>query len=723
MKKRKMKKDWMERRKKLKKENDKKEKELKRKMDSLSNTKGRIIFRTEYEGKGPDIPPTRVDNKLELISIQKRFQELIRKYNKFDYPFDVNDPRNVAFVEEMKKGRLDLTLKLIYQEYLLNFNEFESLRHYLLKKRNEKSSLKKLRFPILEHDIESDPKLKQIIDLLKAEDARETINAYDRDMDINAKLQKLEEGNPERFFMTNKEFFEFLGLKTKVMKQDIVHYETMKTYREVINEAEIYADPIVIVEQFCVRLFSKARKLAPLTFKPPPVKLEATNSLRVNIHIVKGYNIPVRFNSFQNDYIEHFQLEAAKLRNPLARDVYVDQNMGVSGAYSGGGGGLSQNNSFNMGMAGANLSGSFGLNPSINNTMFNPNAMVNPYNTGDYFTSNNIKLSDKIQYLAQFEKKINSFIEIRVVYYDQEKTFRTDSVEGIHPDYNQHLEFEIKPSNGKDYFTREELAKCPGVFYFTLYDQVRHDGVAGFDDEIRLQVFQNRFLGSFTIPFVTIFQNASLLDTLCKVDVPKTIFGYYSDTSDTFDVRKRFGEDINRDKKDKEKEAEIKMEQKGEVDRLAPIKKIVDPFSNTYVSLYITLDPVPNFSKNEDDDYVAGYEDSVFLINGTKWLKELKTQLKFKDRNIRLFAENFDGYSVFMPRYLKPEGEKPPDEIFDISATGSTDPKAIEVAARYVALIPFVEDSQTWSDGSNEDLPDAWCTDKEFLQLGKIILY
>lgn len=52
------------------------------------------------------------------------------------------------------------------------------------------------------------------------------------------------------------------------------------------------------------------------------------------------------------------------------------------------------------------------------------------------------------------------------------------------------------------------------------------------------------------------------------------------------------------------------------------VPRIVNPFINTYVSLYITLDPIPDFTKNDDLDYVPGFEDSIFLINGTKWLKK-----------------------------------------------------------------------------------------------------
>ena len=85
----------------------------------------------------------------------------------------------------------------------------------------------------------------------------------------------------------------------------------------------------------------------------------------------------------------------------------------------------------------------------------------------------------------------------------------------------------------KKYF----LSKCPGVFYFTLYDEIK-DEYALMDkiNNLFVENRKRRYIGSFSIPFVTVFQNASILDTICKVDIPKSVFGYYSDTTSTFNV-------------------------------------------------------------------------------------------------------------------------------------------------------------------------------------------
>ena len=107
-----------------------------------------------------------------------------------------------------------------------------------------------------------------------------------------------------------------------------------------------------------------------------------------------------------------------------------------------------------------------------------------------------------------------------------------------------------------------------------------------------------------------------------------------------------------------------------------------------------------------------GFEDSIFLINSTKWLKTQKDIFpQLSKRNFRLFAENFDGFSVFISRFLKPQ--KPPLIVFNESVESlRTDPLAIERAARFVSLIPFMDDSLGF-----DEMPECWCTDEQFLTL------
>ena len=99
------------------------------------------------------------------------------------------------------------------------------------------------------------------------------------------------------------------------------------------------------------------------------------------------------------------------------------------------------------------------------------------YYIEDAITGLNIKTAyrpDQIRGLARLSghnagRAIAARGSVKIVYYDQEGVFRTDSVDSIHPDYNHQFEYIIKPKDGAKFFTREELSKCPGLFYFTLY--------------------------------------------------------------------------------------------------------------------------------------------------------------------------------------------------------------------------------------------------------------
>lgn len=85
-------------------------------------------------------------------------------------------------------------------------------------------------------------------------------------------------------------------------------------------------------------------------------------------------------------------------------------------------------------------------------------------------------------------------------------------------------------------------------------------------------------------------------------------------------------------------------------------------------------------------------------MEGARWQRTLKAG-KGKNRVIKVFGESIMGHSVLLCRYLV--DLQPPDEIFQ----SRTDMYAIEKAARYVSLIPFIED-----DVAFKDMPDLWCT-------------
>ena len=717
--------------------NEKKEEKKKIIIVDNESIDGCILIKTEWEGRAPDLPPTKIEDKLELVNKQIEFKKLIKNYFPIDFPFDVNDPRNVASVEEMKKEKLELMLKFLYKEYLLTYYDVYSKRHELLLKRLTKKSLERTKFPILESQIEKNKEIMKILeDLQKEEKEKKLSEEEENAKKVKSALDELNK-NIKGKILTDEEYFAYQRKKIAAMKKDKIVKGTT-SFPQVISEAEIIDDPIMLFKEFFMRVFTRSRKLAPIRVKPTPVKIEKTEKIKINIHIVKGYNIPVRKSAIPQAKIDDIKLSAVTTTADVYRNIFNQNdrrqeilrnsfNMGSvlnnSAAFPNNP--HSNNQSFSVAMNQSGLGGSFmgtmGVNPNLNNQMFNPT------NPNQSFGAGGMEQTlSRIRYISTLEEnRVNSFVEVKISYYDQEGIFRTDSIESIHPDYNHQFEFDIHPKDGKKYFSREELSKCPGVFYFTLYDEIRKEySVKDKVNNIYIQENEKKYLGSFNIPFVTVFQNASILDTICKVDIPKAVFGYYSDTTSIFNIETGDEEDennIREEFQDEEKRDNPLPQMAGlgvvphfgqrQKDRNYIAKKIINPFVNSYVSLYITLEPIPSFSMNEETDYVPGFEDNPFLINATKWLQSLKEEKKFKNRTIRLFAENLDGQSVFMPRYLRPEGQKPHPQLFN-----ENDENALEKATRYVALIPFLEENQTYDYG--EEMPDCWTTDNEFLDLG-----
>ena len=464
------------------------------------------------------------------------------------------------------------------------------------------------------------------------------------------------------------------------------------------------------------------------------------------MHIVKGFNIPVRNESIPFSFREQIKSNAigqaykngqsnyqSGIMNQILKrswqqgnSVYGQQNPQQNPM-------MNNSGAFNPQLSGGHNSFLGGINPNFqdfnnaytgqpqNPSPFNP-LMMNPVQHG---MNNQIQIPQQLQafdgdivqmvdLLRNFVgKNVESFVEVKMQYYDQEIEFRTDSVDGIHPDYNSKMNFTLKPKNGQEFFSREELKECSGNFYFCLYDELRtEDKIFEKDSNTYIYKYEKKYLGSFKIPFTTLFQNGNLLETVSKVNVPQTVFGYYHDTSSIFDVLNNTEQDLRNKEGPKQESAFGNTSNRSGFKLVDDVKRIINPNVNSYISLYMTLDPVPGINKIDDSDYTPGFEDSIFLINATKWLKSVKDSNK-KDRNIRILAENFDGYSVYMPRYIRKGGQKPPEIILD-EVNNPNDEFSIEKAARFVSLIPFVEDGHSFD---YDEMPDCWCTDEQFLTL------
>ena len=109
----------------------------------------------------------------------------------------------------------------------------------------------------------------------------------------------------------------------------------------------------------------------------------------------------------------------------------------------------------------------------------------------------------------------------------------------------------------------------------------------------------------------------------------------------------------------------------------------------------ISLDPVLELPQDNALEYYIGLEKQNLLSSASEWIKSIKKG-KFEKRNIKVYGENVSGQSVLLCRFILPQ--IPPPDIYDYhSHSSKSDKFAIEKAARFVSLIPLIEDNQAFN--------------------------
>ena len=295
------------------------------------------------------------------------------------------------------------------------------------------------------------------------------------------------------------------------------------------------------------------------------------------------------------------------------------------------------------------------------------------------------KGADNRDYQRTIKKTdVQAFVEVRLVntalpdgHREKERVLCTNPADGQCPEWNQILEFDMRPAN-RSAFTQEELQTWPYVLYFTLYD--RETRVVKETRVKSIHYDENRYLGSFSIPLTTIL-SGNKFEGSVRVNRPLVLQNYrvFSDQA-------------------------ILMEA-ADIDRHAVRAEEQIP---TYLYVSINLEPLMTIPRSNEKDVYDGAELQDFLDKGTKFSKRFLTSHK-SPRYVKCFLENIEGKSVYIPRFLR--RLEPPRDIWSSSGDNK---KAIEMAARYVSLIPYKEDSALF-----RDMPDLTCTCQEFLDLGQ----
>jgi coiled-coil and C2 domain-containing protein 2A len=193
---------------------------------------------------------------------------------------------------------------------------------------------------------------------------------------------------------------------------------------------------------------------------------------------------------------------------------------------------------------------------------------------------------------------------------------------------------------------------------------------------------EHRFIGSMQVPLKTVLQNPGKMEFNFKLNRPLVLPSYNVVPSEVYFMSS---------------EADIDDQKLRENEQIP-----------TYINLSISLDPPLELPSDNDQSFYMGYESSLLLTMGSNWQAENSKQ--FKDSKLKVFGENIKGQSVLLCRYLTPI--KPPKEVVDLERF-KNDPYAIERAARFVSMVPFVDDLTMF-----KNLPDMYSTSQEFLDLG-----
>ena len=76
----------------------------------------------------------------------------------------------------------------------------------------------------------------------------------------------------------------------------------------------------------------------------------------------------------------------------------------------------------------------------------------------------------------------------------------------------------------------------------------------------------------------------------------------------------------------------------------------------------ITLDPAIDLVNKNEHNYKPGNEDNSILIYGHDWMRDCHSDKMLKSRYVKIFAENIQGHSVLLCRFLGKVA--PPPEVY-----------------------------------------------------------
>ena len=274
--------------------------------------------------------------------------------------------------------------------------------------------------------------------------------------------------------------------------------------------------------------------------------------------------------------------------------------------------------------------------------------------------------------------QLRPFVEVTF----QRKSAVTHVADGPNPHWNQELVLPLNVINNE--FSANNLREISDIVYFNVFDELIVDILQ--DDRLRdtniHQRLERRWLGSFQIPFSTIYIN-SRIEGKFKLNVPSTLMGYNKDHGLLPQLT-----------------SEMLMSQTSLSGQTVTDK-------NSYLTIFITVEPplAPQpplrevFETNEEPRLIRAAAAWELLYNG-----------KYGTRNVRSLVTDVNGKSVFITRYISPQN--PPHDLVPEDRTSRTNLTVLQKIAKFVSLIPYYQDSIAFSGSC-----DIWATSELFLKM------
>ena len=273
--------------------------------------------------------------------------------------------------------------------------------------------------------------------------------------------------------------------------------------------------------------------------------------------------------------------------------------------------------------------------------------------------------------------QLRPFVEVTF----QRQSSVTHVADGPNPHWNQELVLPLNVINNE--FSASNLREITDIVYFNVFDEIIVDILA--DDRLRdtniHQRLERRWLGSFQIPFSTIYIN-SRIEGKFKLNVPSTLMGYNKDhgllphlmTSDMLLSQSSLT---------------------GHTDK------------TSYLTIFITVEPplAPHpalrevFDTNEEPRLIRAAAAWELLYNG-----------EHGSRSVRSLVTDVNGKSVFITRYIGPQN--PPNELVPEDRNMRKSLVILQKVAKFVSLIPYYQDSIAFSGSC-----DIWATSELFLKM------